>query len=224
MESMRGNWSAPDPALAPRHTMIRTGLLPTLLGLLPACALPASVPSSGPAARVWTYSPDLPISAPPYQDVHANWKQRLDVPYIYMDHRGSYAGTGSLIPLLHRELISQGLEADGPPFGLFYDDPGRVSTGQLRSRACIPVRGPRSVLAPLRYDVLPSRTVGYAFVSGPYPEAPRAYPGVHAYLRAMGWSQDGPVREIYLVAPGVNPDPSTLVCEIQVPASPGGSN
>lgn len=204
--------------------MIRTLLMPLVLGLLPACSLPASAPASAPQVSAWSYVPDLPISAPPYQGLQASWKQRLDVPYVYMEHRGTYSGTGALIPLLHRELLSQGLEPDGPPFGLFYDDPARVATGELRSRACIPVRGSRAVLAPLGYDVLASRTVGYAFVSGPYPDVPRAYPGLHAYLRGMGWAQDGPIREVYLVAPGANPDPGALICEIQVPASPGGSN
>lgn len=204
--------------------MIRTALLSSLI-LLGACALPGSSgsePVRDPSLRAWTYVLDLPISGPPYDQVHASWKQRLDVPYVYMDHHGSYAGTGALIPALHRELLAQGLEPDGPPFALFYDNPAGVPVQDLRSRACIPVRGARSVLAPLRYEVLRSTTVGYAFVSGAYPDAPRAYPGIFAYLQKMGWSQSGPIREVYLVPPGSNPNPAELVCEVQIPASPAG--
>ena len=167
-----------------------------------------------------SFVPDLPVAAPPYREVHASWKQRLDVPYVYMEHRGSYAGTGALIPTLHRELLAQGLEPDGPPFALFYDDPGAVAAGELRSRACIPVRGARAVRAPLGYEVLGSTTVGYAFVSGPSPDAPRAYPGIFEYLGRMGWRQNGPVREVYLVPPGLGSDNAELVCEIQIPAGP----
>lgn len=197
--------------------------LPLLLvGCLLGCVVPGEPSASARAGdedlRVWTYVPDLPISPPPYEEVHASWKQRLDVPYVFLDHEGSYAETGALIPVLHREMRAQGLEPDGPPFCLFYDDPAGVPTAELRSRACIPVRGPRSILAPLRYEVLRSTTVGYAFVSGPYPDAPRAYPGVFAYLDRMGWVPDGPIREIYLVPPGAEPDARELVCEIQIPA------
>ena len=194
-------------------------LAPLLLAL-PACVLEGSAPATGAAPETWEYVPDLPISSPPYEQVHASWKQRLDVPYVYFEHRGSYADTGALIPVLQRELRAQGLEVDGAPFALFYDDPARVPASELRSRACVPIRGPRAVLAPLHYDSLPSTTVGYAFVSGNYPEVPRAYPGVFAYLARMGWQQDGPVREIYLVPPGPDPDPASLLCEVQIPAAP----
>ncbi len=212
--------------MAPLHLRF-----PSLLLLLTAgCLAPTPASTEQPVApdprglREWTYVPDLPISAPPYDRVQASWKQRLDVPYVFIEHRGSYADTGALIPVVYRELVAQGLEPDGPPFALFYDDPARVPAEELRSRACIPIRGPRAVRAPLAYEVLRSTTVGYAFVSGAYPEVPRAYPGVFAYLKRMGWAQAGPIREIYLVPPGADPDPAALLCEVQIPARPGGAD
>ena len=187
-----------------------------------ACVLPvdggrASYGAGG-DLRAFTYVPDLPISHPPFQEVHASWKQRLAIPYVFVDHVGSYTATGSLIPVVHREMRAQGLEPDGPPFCLFYDDPGVTPVDQLRSRACIPLRGERPVATPLGYEVVRSTTVGYAFVSGLYPEVPRAYPGILAYLDRMGWERSGPIREVYLVPPGEDPDPDVLVCEIQIPA------
>ena len=170
--------------------------------------------------RSLIYVPDLPVSEPPFDEVDASWKQRLDVPYVYLEHYGSYRDTGALIPSLFRELRTQGLEPDGPPFALFYDDPATVVVDELRSRACIPIRGARAVLAPLGYEVLRSTTVVYAFASGPYPDAPRAYPGVLAFLERMSWERTGPVREIYLVPPGRDPEAGALLCEIQMPAGP----
>lgn len=191
-----------------------------ILGLLAlACVAPDTRASRTPAGGV-VYVPDLPISHPPFDEVQASWKQRMDVPYVYFEHFGSYASTGALIPGLRRELAAQGLEADGPPFGLFYDDPARTPVDELRSRACIPIRGPRAVHAPLGYEVLRSTTVAYAFVSGLYPEAPRAYPAIFEYMRGKNWERAGPVREIYLVPPGARPDPEALICEIQIPARP----
>ncbi|MCP3920255.1 MAG: GyrI-like domain-containing protein [bacterium] len=191
------------------------------------CAAACVAPTSGsqstagypPQRRV--YVPDLPVSQPPFEMVHASWKQRLDQPYVYFDHYGNYAETGALIPTLYREMVAQGLEADGPPFCLFYDDPGKVPLAELRSRACIPVSGPRSPTAPLAYEVLPSVTVAYAFVSGAYPDAPRAYPGIYAFMQRMNWVDAGPIREMYLVPPGSDPRPERLIAEIQIPARPG---
>ena len=57
-----------------------------------------------------TVVPDLPVSQPPFERVEASWKDRMEVPYAYMEHRGSYAETGALIPGLLRELEAQGLE------------------------------------------------------------------------------------------------------------------
>ncbi|MBW2374236.1 MAG: GyrI-like domain-containing protein [Deltaproteobacteria bacterium] len=203
------------------RTTLHTFLLAALV--VTSCAAPRGSAPAETDLSNWNIVPDLPIAGPPYDRVTAHWKQRMEVHYVFLEHRGSYSDTGALIPVLHRELRAQGLEPDGPPFCLFYDDPSQVPASELRSRAAIPVRGSRAVLAPLAYEVLRSTTVGYAFVSGAYPDAPRAYPGVFAYLQGINWEAAGPVREIYLVPPGSNPDPSQLICEIQIPARPAGS-
>lgn len=191
-------------------------LAPVLLAL---CACANTLESTGPrdnpvAAR---FLPDLPVSQPPYSTLTASWKDRLEVPYAFLEARGPYHEAGASIPSLLRELDAQGLSPDGPPFCLFFDDPGRVRAEDLRARVCVPLRGVRSLRSPLRLELLPSQTVAYAYASGPYPEVPRAYPKVFEYLAGMGWEPAGPVREIYLVAPGPRPDPSQLLTEIQVP-------
>lgn len=204
-----------------RH-LLALGLL-----LVTACNIPVrgSASSSAPAASrdrdVPDFVPDLPLSHPPFDEVHASWKQRLDQPYVYIERRGSYAETGSYIATVHREMLAQGLEPGGPPFALFYDDPGTVLAENLRSRICIPVRGPRSPREPLHYDVLPSVTVAYAFATGPYPDVPRAYPGIFRFLERMNWVDNGPVREIYLVPPSSVDDLAELVTEVQIPATIG---
>jgi effector-binding domain-containing protein len=180
-------------------------------------AAPKGVRAVPEAPAPASINPDLPISRPPFDRVKASWKDRMEVPYAYLEHRGTYAETGALIPALLRELAAQGLEPDGAPFALFYDDPGRTPAGQLRSRACVPVRGRPRILAPLRFEVLPSRTVAYAFASGAYPEVPRAYPGLLRYAEGMNWQPAGPIRETYLVAPGPGVRMEELLTEIQVP-------
>ncbi|MBL4769744.1 MAG: GyrI-like domain-containing protein, partial [Planctomycetes bacterium] len=92
---------------------------------------------------------------------------------------------------------------------------------RLTSRACVPIKGRRSPRSPLVYEVLPSTTVAYAYVSGAYPGVPRAYPGVYKFLQqTMHWVENGPIREIYLVAPLPGVLESELITEIQIPAGP----
>ncbi len=197
----------------------------TCVGLC-ACLLLACRSTSEPtqsdataAAPTWRYTPDLPVSHPPFTEMHANYKERLDQPYVFVECTGSYLETGRALPALHRALVERGVRASGPPFGLFYDDPKSVPVAELRSRACLPIDAPVTSCAAFKYDVLPQGTVAYAVISGPYPEAPRAYPGLLRYMSTMGWVENGPIREVYLVPPGTTKSHDELLCEIQIPAT-----
>lgn len=220
--------SDPTPCAARRRrAVLPRGLAGCLALALTAasCALPGGEPGTEGATRpggadaTWTYVPDLEVSHPPFERMHVDWKHRLDQPYVYLEHQGSYLETGPLLASVQRAMASQGLAAAGPPFALYYDDPGKTAVDRLRSRACIPVAGPAAVAGPLAYDVLPSTTVVYAVVSGAYPEVPRSYPGLYAYMRRLRWVEDGPIREIYLLRPDQVADWSELRCEVQIPVA-----
>lgn len=209
------------------HTHHHRTLLPAVLLTLSACFAPGaddgtktSVTSGESIPQYWhSFQPDLPISEPPFRQVHANWKQRIDQPYVYVDYEGSYLETGRLLPLVHQAMRDQGLEPSGAPFALYYDDPGRVAVERLRSRACVPVEGPVPVRGALEFDVLPSTTVVYAFAAGAYPEVPRCYPGLYSYMQTMGWVEAGPIRETYLVAPSAVLEFGELLTEVQIPVT-----
>lgn len=202
---------------------------PSFLAALSLAALPLlacqATSSGGPSAagarraagpRV---QPDLPVSLAPHQTVQVNWKQRLAQPYAYLEARGSYTGIGALLEEADRRLRAAGVDPAGPPFALFYDDPGTVPVSELRMRACFPVEASVELPVPLASETLPSTTVVYAFVGGAYPEVPRAYPSLFAFMDELGWALDGPVREIYLVHPGAVTDWNQLVAEVQLPAT-----
>lgn len=179
-------------------------------------ATSAAASGRGATTRV---QPDLPVSMAPHQAVEVNWKQRLEQPYAYLEARGSYTGIGALLEEADRRLRDAGVAPAGPPFALFYDDPGTVPVSQLRMRACFPVEASVELPVPLSTETLPSTTVVYAFVGGAYPEVPRAYPSLFAFMDELGWALDGPVREIYLVHPGAVSDWNQLVAEVQLPAT-----
>lgn len=203
-------------------------LVPVLFGsLVLACGdsarRRAEAPPAGsePSASRVAYAPDLELSRAPFEQVHADWKERLPQPYAFVEHVGSYVETGRELEGLLRGLRAAGIEPVGPPFGLFYDDPGRVPVERLRSRACFPIDPGARVPAGLGQDVLPSQTVVYALVAGPYPEVPRALPGLYAFAARMGWVEDGPVREVYLVPPSEVESWDQLVTELQLPVRQG---
>jgi len=196
-----------------------------LVALLPcACLAPGS--SSGPSGSLTTsraqihWEPDLAVARAPFDDVQVNWKQRLREAYVFVEHTGSYTRMDAAFESCAAALRAQGVKPSGPPFALFYDDPGEVAAHALRARACYPVAAPQAAEAPLGYDVLDGTTVVYAFVGGPYPEVPRAYPALYAFMRGMSWVETGPLREVYLSDPTVE-SPDDLVCEVQIPATPG---
>ncbi|QDV07356.1 Bacterial transcription activator, effector binding domain [Planctomycetes bacterium Poly30] len=176
-----------------------------------------STTSDGYATGGETFVPELPVSNPPFHEFHASWVQRLDEPYIYLEHYGPYTETGSILPVVIREMRIQGLEPSGPPFCLFYDDPAAKPADQLLSRACVPIESPRSPITPLRYDVLPSRSVAYAYVTGPYPEIPRSYPHLFAYMAQRNLEIAGPIREVYIVPPSMAKSPSDYLTKVQIP-------
>lgn len=195
-------------------------LAATVALTLSACRSSAERAVQPDLARDIRASLELPVSEPPFTDVHAQWKERLEQPYVFIELRGSYTQTAQNLKGVFDALAKAGVTPSGPPFALFYDDPGHTSTAELRSRACVPVDGSVSLPAPYAADVLPSSTVVYAFVGGPYGDVPRAYPGVLAFMKKMGWAESGPIRESYLVSPNSTSNWADLVTEVQVPASP----
>jgi effector-binding domain-containing protein len=192
-----------------------------ILPLAAACSATSLAPERTSGPRTPDILPDLSISRAPFHDIDVAWKERLGQPYVHLDSTGSYTGIGRLLEAVHQAARDQGIAPAGPPFALYYDDPGLVPVEELRMRACLPVAGAVAPLPPLGFDVLPATTVVYALVAGPYPEVPRAYPGLFAYLEELGWVEDGPVREIYLVDPGTVESWDELVTEVQVPAVNG---
>ena len=109
--------------------------------LLIGCAANLGPSEEGPPPAEPAWLPDLPVSQPPFEQVHVNWKDRLPLAYVFVDHIGTYTETGRELETVAKAMKAQELVPTGPPFVLFFDDPGKVPVDQLRSRACFPVDG-----------------------------------------------------------------------------------
>ena len=153
--------------------------------------------------------------------VEANWKERLAQPYVFLEPLGDYRRLGDAMRRLNAESESVGIDVAGLPFALFFDDPGRVAADALRARVCLPVAERPARLGVLRFDTLPRAMVVYARVPGAYPEAARSYPALFSYLRELGWSVGGPVREVYQASASASEldllASDALVTEVQIP-------
>lgn len=191
----------------PRHP-----LFPFLALLSAACASSGSPPERvlAPSPVVLAQEAGVELSMPPFREVHTQWKERMAQPYVYFEHRGERETFSGTMRALIEYAVHSKVETAGPPFGLFADG--------HPPRACLPVlENPAQPGLP--FAMLPSAMVAYAVVSGPYPDAPRALPGVAADMAEKGWQPRGPVREIYLVNPAEVATYAALATEIQVPWS-----
>jgi effector-binding domain-containing protein len=219
VDGARPGRAGPGRRSASVRAVLVVAILVVAVGLGCQSVVESGEPVGEPGPAVAAIATDLEVAAPPYDEVDVQWKHRIDQPYVFVEGTGSYTGIGRLLEEVFAAVREQGVEPSGPPFALYYDDPGRTPLAELRMRACLPVAAPLEPRAPLAYEVLESTTVVYAFVAGPYPDVPRAYPALFEYLRQLDWVDVGPIREIYLRNPAETDDWSTLVTEVQIPAA-----
>src|SRR6188508_1849284 len=130
----RGTVLQGRPETTDAEGMARLRFLPHLPLLLLLAASCASSGSSDDLARspvVLAQEAGVPLTMPPYGEVHTQWKERLAQPYIYFEHHGPREDFGATMRALLEYTVRRHVETDGPPFGLFGGD-GLV-------RACLPV-------------------------------------------------------------------------------------
>ena len=144
-----------------------------------------------------------------------NWKECLPVLYIYDDCLGDYRQKERALIGLKTKLASAGIQAAGPAFALFYDDPGNTPIEELNYRVCVPVTNvPPS--GDHTYAVMPQVRVAYTTVRGSHQSLPNVYPTLLAYLAKHNWKVAGPIREIYLDGHEPTPFNGQPLSEIQV--------
>ena len=190
----------------------------TIAALLFLCLSGACANPSQSAQELPSMPEPVGLSSEP-QMAPTQWKERLEVLYVYKDFQGDYRLLNSFMQELLSDAQAAGIRPSGAPFGLFFDDPANTPTAELRSRLCIPVADVPSK-GNLGYDVLPRSLVVYSTVRGAYSELPRVYPTLFEFMRQKGWAAAGPIREIYLTSPGSVESYDQLVAEIQIPWKP----
>jgi len=211
------------------HRMSTTAGLPgaslvlVALFMAGACSTGPEVTEFRPATPAITAEPVvIRDAAGTRENAQANWKERLERPYLFIEHTGDYRELGQSMRRILDLARERGWSVTGPPFSLFYDDPGSTSVVALRSRACLPVdEDVRLRPKDVGFEVLPRAMVVYTRVAGAYPELSRVYPALFEYLEGLGWAPGGPIREVYLTNPADVDSFDELLGEVQIPWSSG---
>jgi len=110
-------------------------------------------------------------------------------------------------------LQQQGAEPAGPPFTRYHG----FEDGQIDFEAGLPVAKALPESGRIHAGELPGGTAISAVHMGAYDSLPKAGEALSAWAAEHGHQEAGPNWEVYWVAPGHNPDPSTWKTEVFKP-------
>ncbi|MEW6686342.1 MAG: GyrI-like domain-containing protein [Candidatus Edwardsbacteria bacterium] len=129
---------------------------------------------------------------------------------------GPYSETGKSLGELFGWLAKKKLTIEGPPMGIYYDDPKTVAPEKTRYEVCLPItpgtKGDKNV----KVKELPGGEMAVIMHHGPYGQCGGAYEKICKWIAESGYEIIGAAREIYLNDPGKVP-PDSLLTEIQFP-------
>jgi effector-binding domain-containing protein len=113
---------------------------------------------------------------------------------------------------LGEHLSATGATPVGPPF-VFSPDFGKETFDLV---ICMPVAAGAVVGEGIGLEDIPGGHVASVTHVGPYPEVPKAYEALFAWVEKNGRAPAGPAREVYLNDPKDVPE-SELLVEIDLP-------
>jgi DNA-binding transcriptional MerR regulator len=118
-------------------------------------------------------------------------------------------------------MLAQGIEVAGPPAALFHDL--EFKPADLDVEIVIPVAAPVKVELPLEggralkpVDLPALPQAACIIHTGDYADVEPTYAALSKWVGASGYRLAGPIREVYLTAPG---DPAGTLTEIQYPVA-----
>ena len=116
----------------------------------------------------------------------------------FVERRGSYSGIREEMLRLKNWIDSKGIEQAGYPFCQYFDNPGETPAAELKSEACIPVRGGFQPEAEFRMKELGEAPVAETRHTGRPEEFAKTYGPFLEGLLSQGYSLVGPAREYYM--------------------------
>ena len=138
-----------------------------------------------------------------------------------LEHRGDYQQIGKCFDALSAWASGRGLLDKPEPgrwFGIYYDDPASVPTGQLRSEAAFEIDSDPVLDDGMKLREFPPMRVASIVHKGPYAELERTYRALYGeWLPSSGEeASDQPCFEHYINDARTTP-PSELLTEVMLP-------
>ena len=138
--------------------------------------------------------------------------------------QGSVRETGKTFGQLFGRLMrSQAPLAQRPPIAVFYGDAETFDPENATYDVCVPLAGEMEASGNVEVKELPAVRVACAVHKGPYDRIGPLYDAMFRWMEGRGLRVAGPVREVYVKAPGPGgtTDPEEFVTEVQVPVVEG---
>lgn len=130
--------------------------------------------------------------------------------------KGPYTEVGKTIGELMTWVVAKKIMPKGNPFGLYFDEPGKVPPESMRYEICLPVSKEIKSDKVIKIKELPEMEVVSTIYMGPYEKVGSTYGKLMTWITEKGYVVSGPAREIYISNPSSTPAES-LKTEIQFP-------
>jgi effector-binding domain-containing protein len=130
--------------------------------------------------------------------------------------KGPYNDVGKTIGELMTWVMTKKIIPKGNPFGVYYDEPGKVPPESMRYEVCLPVSKEIKSDNVIKVKDLPEMEVVSTIYMGPYDKVGPTYGQLMTWVTEKGYVISGPAREIYMSNSSSTPTES-LKTEIQFP-------
>lgn len=129
-------------------------------------------------------------------------------PIVSISRKVKVAGLGDFIQegtaALSQAIERRGVAPAGPPFGLYHGPVNQEDDGPVE--VCVPVTQRVELSGEMQARELPGGRLACATLRGPechFPKVLEGYDAVYEWVERNGYRTDGPPREIWISAPGV---------------------
>lgn len=133
-------------------------------------------------------------------------------PIVSISRKLTVAGLDGFIregtAALHQALERRGVAPAGPPFGLYHGPVNQEDDGPVE--VCVPVARPVELGGEMRARELPAGRLASVTLRGAechFPKVLEGYDAVYEWVERNGYRTEGPPREVWVSAPGVEGPP-----------------
>jgi len=136
--------------------------------------------------------------------------------YAAMDFQGSYEEIPAAVGKFIGEFSQQGLTAQGPLMGLYFNSPAQVEPKDLKWAIAFPVDKDAVVKEPLKKVEFNSKEIAVYMHIGPYEKTAPSYAKLMKHIQQNSYKMKFPCIEKYLNDP-MQTKPEDLQTEIVIP-------